>query len=298
MHVFLTGTTGFVGTNLARELVEQGHTVSALVRSGSEDKLPGFGNKITPVYGDILEPESYRHALAGCDAVIHLIGIRREFPQQDITYQKLHIKATQNIVNAAEQQGIQRYIHMSALGVSPDSASGYFRSKAEAERLVRNSSLEYTIFRPSIIFGPGDDFINYFADIMSTFHVIPIVGRGTYRMQPIFISDLCRIFTQSLDKKMTMGENFEVAGPDRYMYRDMMNVIKKILDTWAVAMYTPKLLMKGLAKLFQYYQFFPITEDQIVMLYAENITDDNRIFQILDFEPTGFGEGLQPYLGA
>jgi len=296
MKVLLTGATGFVGGHLTRELIAKGHSVVPLIRPGSEKQLPGKDDKITPVYGDILKPETFRKALGECDAVIHLIGIRREFPQRGITYQKLHIEATRNIVQIAEESGIRRYVHMSALGTSPDSASGYFRSKATAEELVRNSSLEYTIFSPSIIFGPGDEFINYFADVISTFHVIPIVGLGTYRMQPVYIKDLCQIFEQSLTAKNTINECFDIAGPDRFEYREMMQVVKDVAEIKALPVYAPKFLMQGMAKLFQYYKFFPITEDQIVMLYAENITDDHRIFENLGIRQTGFKEGLQMYL--
>lgn len=296
MNVFLTGATGYVGGRILRELLSAGHKITALVRPESESKLPVDPEKITIVHGDALDKPSFTHALIECDAVIHLIGIIRAFPGRGMTFEKYHVQATQNLLEAAREYEVRRFIHMSALGAHPESPSGYFSSKAKAEELVRASGLEYTIFKPSIIFGKNDDFINYFAEIMKTFHVIPIIGKGDYRMQPIAVQDIARLFVQSLTTSVSRGKMYEVAGLDRYRYTEMMQIIKRTLNTWAIPVHTPKALMILFAKLFQGFQFFPVTNDQIIMLYDENITDETQFREDFDVELTSFESGIAAYL--
>lgn len=296
MKVFLTGGTGYVGSRILQNLLSAGHEVSALVRPGSESKLPVDSQKVTVVHGDVLNKSSFLEALGRCDAVIHLIGIIRKFPGKGVTFEKFHIQATHNMIAAAKEHGIKRYIHMSALGARKDSPSGYFSTKARAEELVVSCRLDYTIFKPSIIYGENDDFINYFAGIMKTFHVIPIIGKGTYRMQPIAVQDIGDLFVQSLTTPASIGKIYAVAGPDRYEYKEMMQVVKRALGTWAIPVHTPRLLMSSLAKSFQRFRFFPVTTDQIIMLYDENITDDTRMYQDFSIEPTPFKEGIEAYL--
>jgi len=296
MRVFLTGGTGYVGSRILQDLLSTGHEVSALVRPGSESKLPVNSDEITVVHGDILDKSSFSEALSQCDAAIHLIGIIREFPGKGITFEKFHVQATQNVLDAARENNIGRYVHMSALGARIDSPSGYFATKARAQELVVSSGLDYTIFKPSIIYGENDDFINYFAGIIKTFHVIPIIGKGTYRMQPISVKDVSQLFTQALTNSSAIGKTYEVAGPDRYEYKEMMQIVKSAIGTWAIPVHTPRAIMSPMAKLFQHLRFFPVTNDQIIMLYDENITDDTRIFEDFDIEPTPFREGIEAYL--
>jgi len=296
MKVFITGGTGYVGSRIVRDLLDAGHEVVALVRDGSKSKLPVDPDRIEIVRGDALIPESFSKAIEDCDAVIHLIAIIREFPRKGITFEKLNLETTRNVLNEAVKHDITRFVYMSALGAKHDSPSGYFTTKARSEDLVRDSGLEYSIFRPSIIHGPGDEFINYFAGIMRTFHVIPIIGAGTYRMQPIHLRNVSQAFVQSLTSEVAVNKTYEVAGPDRYQYRDMMQKIKEAAGAWAIPMYQPKSLMVMLAKVLQYFAFFPVTEAQIIMLYDENITDDERIWEDFDFKPIGFEEGLREYL--
>lgn len=296
MKVFVTGGTGYVGSQIVQDLLGAGHEVSALVREGSESKLPAESEQIEIVRGDALEPESFSDALAGCKAVIHLIAIIREFPQRGITFEKMNFETTRNVLEAAQKHDISRFIYLSALGAKHDSESGYFNTKAASEDLIKESGLDYTIFRPSIIHGPNDEFINYFAGIIRTFHVIPIIGAGSYRMQPIHLRNVSQAFVQSMTSDVAVNKTYEVAGPDRYRYRDMMQKVKAATGTWAIPMFQPKLLMVMLAKVFQHFAFFPVTEAQITMLYDENITDDTRIWEDFDIEPIGFEESLKEYL--
>lgn len=296
MKVFLTGATGFVGRHILQDLLEVEHTVVALVRKGSEDKLPINPGRIEIVQGDALDKSSYQDSLSGCDAVINLIGIIREFPQKGINFERMHVRTTQFLVEAALAKDVDRYIQMSALGVRHESDSKYFTTKARAEDMIKASGLEYTILRPSLIFGSGDEFINYFADIIRKFHTIPVIGNGKYQMEPVYIKDVSQAFVQSLSKPETINQIYEMGGPERFEYEEMMHVVKRALGTWAITIHYPKSLMMTLASMLQYYKFFPLTTDQIIQLFEENITDDNTVYQVYDIQPTPFEETINGYL--
>ena len=296
MKVFLTGATGFVGSHILQDLLEAKHTVVALVREGSESKLPVNPEQLEIVQGDALNKSSYQESISGCDAVINLIGIIREFPQKGINFERMHVRTTQFLVEAGLAKDVDRYIQMSALGVSHESDSKYFTTKARAEDMIRASGLNHTIIRPSLIFGPGDEFINYFADIIRKFHTIPVIGHGKYRMEPVYIEDVSQTFVQSLDKPETMNQTFEIGGPERFEYEEMMHIVKRALGTWAITIHYPKSLMMTLASMLQYYKFFPLTTDQIIQLFEENITDDDTVYKVFDIQPTPFEETINGYL--
>src|SRR6185436_7312964 len=165
MKVLITGGTGFVGRAIASELQRAGHEVHLLARGQSRTDMPS-GRKVPGQIhsGNILEPGSLPAAFSGMDAVIHLVGIISEAGEQ--TFENVHTRGTENVARAAQQAAVKRFLHMSALGTRPGAAARYHRSKWAAEELVRASGLDWTIFRPSIIYGPGDGFVNLFVKII------------------------------------------------------------------------------------------------------------------------------------
>ena len=198
MKVFVTGGTGFVGNEVLRQLVAAGHAVRALVRPGSEEKL-AVRDKVEVHHGDVTEPEGLDEALAGCDAIIHLVGIIREFPSRGITFERLHVEATANVLAAARDQGVSRYLHMSSNGTDPTSTLGYHRTKWQAEEAVRASDLDWTIFRPSLIFGKGGEFVTMLADLIRKMPMVPVIGDGRYRMQPVAVTEVAASFVRPGD---------------------------------------------------------------------------------------------------
>ena len=183
MRVLITGGTGFVGREVAGELLRAGHDAALLVRPGSEGKDPppqGPYRRAELLPGDVLDPGSLLEAIRGCDAVIHLVGIIREFPEKGITFEQLHTRASFNVISAIKTVGPKRYLHMSALGAAEDSPSAYHQTKAVAERAVTLSGLDWTIFRPSLIYGPGDLSLNVFADQIRRLPFVPVIGDGRY----------------------------------------------------------------------------------------------------------------------
>lgn len=290
MKIFIAGGTGFVGGHVIRELMGRGHQLRLLVHRGA---APEGGERVE---GDVSRPESFEQGVEGCDAMINLVGIIREFPSKGVTFEQLHVQATANLLAAAKKAGIRRYVQMSALGTRPNAVSRYHRTKFRAEELVRDSGLEWTILRPSLIFGPHDAFINMLADQLRLAPAMPVIGHGAYRLQPIHADDVARCFALALEMPATVGQCFELCGNDRLTYVDMLDAIASAMGRPA----PPKLrlplgMMKLVIPVMQAMPQFPITMDQLQMLVEENICD-GRWKETFGFEPRGFREGIGEYL--
>jgi len=292
MRIFLAGGTGFVGGHVRCALLEKGHELRVLTHR----RLACTEQGIEKVEGDVTRPETLAAAMQGCDAVINLVGIIREFPARGITFEKLHVEATKNLLTAALQAGIHRFIQMSALGARPAAVSLYHQTKFRAEEAVRASGLEWTIFRPSVIFGPKDDFINKLAGLIRSLPIVPVVGDGLYRLQPIDGNDVARCFAMALDLPETIGQTYVLCGRDRITYQQLLEIIAKTLGKRSVrTLNVPVPFMKLAASLLQRFSFFPITMDQITMLLEESICDC-AWRETFRFDPVGLGEAVHVYL--
>jgi NADH dehydrogenase len=292
MKIFLSGGTGFVGGHLRKALTERGYEIRLLVHK----RGVSFEQGVEPVEGDLTLPGTFSAALPGCDAAINLVGIIREFPARGATFEKLHVEGAKNMLHAAQAAGVKRYIHMSALGTRPDATSAYHRSKYRAEELVRASGLDWTIFRPSIIFGPGDEFVNRLAGFIRSLPAVPVIGDGSYRLQPMAGADVARCFAMALEMPETRGKTFELCGPDRFTYNDLLDTIGLVLGRPMVRkLPNPLPVMKVVVPVLQGFSFFPITMDQILMLVEENICD-GKWRETFRFEPQRFADGIARYL--
>ena len=292
MLIFMSGGTGFFGGHLRRALLAQGHRIRLLIHRRGDALDAG----VEGVEGDVERPESFAAMVKGCDAVINLVGIIREFPGRGVTFERLHVEATRNMVEAARGAGVRRYLQMSALGSRPDATSGYHKTKYRAEECVRASGLDYTIFRPSIIFGPHDAFVNILAGYVRSYPVVPVVGDGRYRLQPIGADDVARCFVAALGMAETVGRTYELCGPDRLAYDDMLDVIGRVLGKGKVAkIHASFSLMVPVVRALQRFSFFPLTMDQITMLVEENICG-GEWRETFRFDPTGFEAGIREYL--
>ena len=292
MKIFIAGGTGFVGGHLLEVLAEHGYAVRLLVHRRS----PVVSSEIEQVEGDVTSLNSFEHAAHGCDAVINLVGIIREFPSRGITFERLHVLATANLLAATQDAGIRRYLQMSALGTRPAAVSSYHRTKYQAEELVLSSGLDVTILRPSLIYGPKDAFINMLAQQMRLSPLMPVIGSGSYRMQPIHAADVARCFVLALEMPETIGGCYELCGNDRMTYLQMLDAIALAMVRPApLKLRAPLGLMKLVIPFLQHLPRFPITTDQLQMLIEENICDGcwQKVFR---FEPRGFLEGIRGYL--
>ena len=296
MRVFVTGGTGFVGNHLVNALLDDGYQVRCLVRPGSEKKL--IGREAVEFWpGDIFDGEArLADGMEDCQAVIHLIGIIREFPRKGITFERLHYQAAVQVVNAAQAAGIRRYIHMSSLGTRPNARSRYHQTKYKAEEYVRQSALSYTIFQPSVIFGPDDNFVNLFKQLMIKTPLIPVVGDGSYQIQPVDVRTVARAFTLSLKEEKAIGRVFQLPGRDRFTFNDILNIIARTLGKKIIKVYIPVGLIRIMAYFLEGLPGFPLARDQIVMLLDGNIGNETSFYEEFGIAPTPFEAGIKEYI--
>jgi len=296
MRIFITGATGFVGQHIAARLIEDGHKLSCLVRSTEAEEvwyLDGIGADI--FVGDILAADSLAAGIAGCDAVIHLVGVIYE--RRNASFEQIHVEGTGNVLAAAKQAGVGRFVHMSALGTRAGAAATYHRTKWDAEEKVRQSGLEYTIFRPSTIYGPGGDFINLLAGHVRRLPVVPVIGDGNYRMQPISVFDVAACFSSCLGRTRAACNIYEIGGPEALSYNEMIDTICHVLDKRRRKVHIPVALVRPVAWVGERIVPWPLlTTDQLTMLLEDNVCDISDMRQDLGVEPEPFASGLHEAL--
>jgi NADH dehydrogenase len=297
MKVLLTGGTGYVGSALRQVLRDRGHDVRLLVRRESEHKV-GSAEGFDVVLGDVLDSHACLRAADGCAAVVHLVGIIREFPEEGTTYEAMHTEVTFNVLDAARRMGIERFVHMSALGARADSRSRYHRTKFEAEEIVRNSDLRWTVFRPSVIYHPGDEFIRELVDLVHR-PIVPIIDGGKAFLQPVSLENVTDAMARSLHMPETQGRVFEVGGPDRVRFGELVESISKHFEVWPNTMKVSSRFMKPVVKMLQRFRSFPLTVDQLNMLVEDNICDTGPFTSTFGIgELDSFTEALPALLDA
>jgi len=279
-----------------KRLEKDGHEIRALVRENSEHGLDAVPESAEVVRGNVLDDDLEKH-LEGVEAVIHLVGIIREDPAKGMTFDKLHTQATQKVINAMKKAGVKRLAHMSALGVGPEDWTGYFRTKREEEEAVKNSGLDFTIFRPSVIYSPRDEFVNMLSMQVKLMPILPVLGDGKYLLQPVSANDVAAGFVKCLSMDETIGKTYEVGGPEQMNY-------DQILDEVALAMgkrprpkiHIPLALMRPVIRALDGFQFFPVTEGQLEMLLMSNVCDPAPYAEDFGIELTSFREGIGAYM--
>jgi uncharacterized protein YbjT (DUF2867 family) len=303
MNVLVTGATGFVGRQVVRQLAAAGHTSRLLARDPASAAARELAaSPATELWkGDVQDPASLAGAAGGCDAVIHLVGIISEVGKQ--TFENVHLLATQNALAAARAGGARRFLHMSALGTRPDARSRYHQTKWAAEEAVRASGLAWSIFRPALIFGSQDHFVNLFARMSRYFPALPVMGPGRHLQQPVAVADVAACFVRALGRPESVGQTYDVCGPDRLT---MVEVLREILAAtgrrrWVVRVPMP--LARAQAAVLEWIfpagfgVAAPLNRDQLLMLEEDNVGDATSAFRLFEIQPTRFGAGIRTYLG-
>lgn len=292
MRVLVTGATGFVGRHVTTALLKDGNSVKCLVRDPGGDaahSLKELGAGCVP--GDVMDAASLNAAAVETDAIIHLVGIIYESP--GATFAQVHGQGTRNALAAGAAAGVSRFIYMSALGAGPDAVSAYLQSKWDCEEAVRQSGLPGTIFRPSIIYGAGGEFIHMLISQVKIMPLVPIVGNGRYRLQPVTATDVAGAITASLTRPAAAGKTYELGGPDPLMYSEMVDILIQVMNKWRLKLYLPLSLMRLVAFTMEKTRRQPmITRDQLKMLVVDNVCDISEARQDLGFNPVNFFQGI------
>jgi uncharacterized protein YbjT (DUF2867 family) len=287
MKVLLPGVAGFIGKAVLRHLLDKGHEVFGVVRSDRDKAGLPSDPGLKLMTGDVTRPQYLSTLLPDLDACIYLPGLLREFPKKGINFQSVHADGVKNLIEVAKAHGATRWIQMSALGVGRGHLTGYYDSKLKGEDHVKVSGMDWRIVRPSVVFSeeydPRLNFVSELADLVRKAPVIPILGDGQYRLQPVALDILAKAMVDALQMPETFSRIYEVGGPEKLTY---IEIIKTIASAQGMGskptVKIPFGPVKLMASLLDQYPFFPITRDQITMLQHENTVEDED--KQLEFE--------------
>ena len=264
MKALVTGGTGFVGPHVVQRLVDDGHTVRVLEHTaGSSAGLPSQ----EAVEGSTTDAESLRRAVDGQEAVVHLVAILAGGPAD---FERVMEQGTRDLVAAARDAGVRRFVLMSALGVSEETRDvvPYYRAKWTMEQEVKGSGLEHVIFRPSFVFGRRGGSLELFKRIARLAPVTPIAGPGTQRIQPIWVDDVAAYFGESLVRAEAANRTFEIGGPDVVTWNEFWERLKRARGSRRPSVHIPLGLMRVQAAVMEKLPNPPVTRDQLKMLQA------------------------------
>ncbi|WP_312909126.1 complex I NDUFA9 subunit family protein [Natronosalvus caseinilyticus] len=292
MNVLVAGGTGFIGTNLCRELRDRGHDVTALAREPNPDSVP---EGVETAVGDVSAYDSIVETVAAQDAVVNLVALSPLFePPSGTSHEEVHLGGTENLVRAAEEGGVERFVQMSALDADPDAPTEYLRTKGLAEDVVTASALEWTIFRPSVVFGEGDEFVR-FTKKLTTPYLTGLPGGGETPFQPIWVGDLAPMMADALEDDRHIGQYYEIGGPDVLTMERVAELAYEADGRSVTVLPIPMVLAKLGAAAVGPVPFVPFGPDQVRSLNVDNTVADNDV--------TAFGRTeddlrtLEEYLG-
>ncbi|MFB6084620.1 MAG: complex I NDUFA9 subunit family protein [Halorientalis sp.] len=288
MNVLVVGGSGFIGTNLSEELLDRGHDVTVLSRAPESESLPAG---VDTVRGDVTAYDSIEGAFEGQDAVVYLVALSPLFQPTggNEKHFEIHTEGARNVVQAAEEHGVDRLVHMSALGADPDGPTAYIRAKGQAEEVVTASELDWVIFRPSVVFGEGGEFVS-FTKKLTPPGLAPLPGGGKKtNFQPIWVGDLVPMLADAVEDDDHVGETYEIGGPEVLSLREIAKMVRG-----SVILPVPMGLAGVGLKVAGSIPGFPMGGDQFRSLKFDNTTSDNDVeaFGVDPAEMTRLGEYL------
>ena len=271
-RVLVAGATGYLARRVVPRLLASGRVVRALVRGGSgrAARIPHLaGAEIAG--GDLDDAGALAGAALGVDAVVHLVGIIRERGQA--TFQRVHVDGTRALVDAARTAGVRRFLYVSAIGARADAPTAYWRSKAEAEAIVRASGMTWIVLRPSIVFAPDGEFFKVLRQL-TAFPLVPVLGPGTSRMAPLRADDLADLVAAALDRPAVWNRVHEVSGPEAMTFNALLARAARARGRGAFLVHVPLALARPLVALIaRVLPNPPITPDQLAMLSEDSYAD-------------------------
>jgi uncharacterized protein YbjT (DUF2867 family) len=294
MRIVLIGASGFFGGHLLRALNADKHQCVVLtrdvVRRGSVDMLPG----VTLVQADVYDPDVLVEQFSGADAVVSMAGILNESGGGGKGFHKVHVELVKTIVKACQKAGVTRLLHLSALNAGKGS-SHYLKSKGEAEDFLRSvKDINISIFQPSVIFGRGDEFFNQFAAILSLIPVLPLACPKA-RLQPVFAGDVAAAMVASLEDPMTWGKSYEMAGPQSFTLKELVQWTAKTRGQHRLIIGLPGPLSAAMAMVMNLVPGAPLSWDNYQSLKTDNISSQND-FSYFHIEPRSIDMVVPDYL--
>jgi uncharacterized protein YbjT (DUF2867 family) len=297
--IVVLGGTGFLGTRLVARLIKDGHRVTVLSRDREQHKhllvLPGLTLENCDVYQEAQLSERFR----GKDVVINLVGILNERGFSGSGFRRAHVELTQAVLLAAKSAGVPKLLQVSALKAATDAPSYYLRTKGEAEKLIREQSgtLDWTIFQPSVMFGPGDSFLNRFAGLLGAVPGIFPLARAGARFQPVSVDDVVAALRQCLHGAASSHQTYELGGPKVYTLREIVELVAKTTGRRRWIMGLPNILGRLQGFFFNFIPGRPFSSDNYRSLTVDSVCSSDG-FTKLGIQPHSMVASARQFLGA
>ncbi len=268
---------------MVQALVGHGVRVRAVTHSNDHEPVAA-GERVEVCYADVTEPSFWQAAMDGVDAVVHLVAIIRE--RADLTFDGVNRQGTAHVVAAARQAGVRCFVHLSAIGAQDNPRFPYLESKAKGEQAVIQSGVPYTILRGSILFGPGDEFINTLAGMVRLAPLVPVAGNGKTKFQPMHVQDMAMCLVQALERDDLRGQTIEIGGPAYLTYKQIIGVIAQTYGKWRRGVHVPMPVMRRLVwAMEKTMPHPPATTHQLSMLAFDNIAQLDTVERVFGFTP-------------
>jgi len=294
VKIAVTGGSGFVGRHLVQRLLKDNHEISILSRHKPKEDCNN--SKVRQLFGSVNEITELVPAIQDCEVVFHLVGIIAETRKN--TFEKTVAEGTKNVVEACRLAHVKRIIYLSALGTSEKAETAYHRTKYKAEETIKNSGIDWVIFRSSIIYGKDDGFLTLMTKIIKMLPIVPIFGDGKYKMQPIFINDLTQAMAQAAQNQRASKKIIDAGGPEELEYVSVMDHIKRALGKKRLNFHIPFAVIRPVAALMEtLLKPAPLTKDQLTMLKMGSVGDISLMKSLFEIEPIKFEDGLIKIFG-
>lgn len=297
-RVTVFGGSGFLGRYLVRRLADADARVVVAVRDPEAAqflKPMGRVGQIVPTPVDVTRPDTIVRALEGADAAVNLVGILYERGRR--TFEAVHVRGAGTIARAASEAGARRLVHISAIGADAGSPAAYARSKARGEVAVREAFPSATVIRPSIVFGPEDDFFNRFGALARYLPALPLIGGGGNLMQPVYVGDVADAIAAVLADAATAGKTYELGGPKIFTFKELMELVLRETRRRRLLIPVPWTIARLQARFLELLPVPPLTVDQVKLLEIDNVVSEGALgLADLGIEPTPVGAVLPGYM--
>lgn len=296
--ICVLGGTGFVGRHIASRLANTSVTMRILTRNRERNRQLLPIPNLQLIEMDIYDEEALAEQFAGCQAVINLVGVLNEGRGAGHRFEDAHVKLPERIIAACRTAGVERLLHMSALGASPDAPSRYQQTKAGGEHLVmeaHGAELAVTVFRPSVIFGPGDSFLNRFAQMLQLSPILPL-PTPQMRLKPVYVGDVADAFVQSLEDQTTFGLRCQLCGPKVFTLRELVDYVAAVLGVRRLIIGLNDKWSQRQARLLERVPGKPYSYDNYLSSKIDNVCDDDGLAK-LAIHPTAIEAVVPGYIG-
>jgi NADH dehydrogenase len=293
------GGTGFLGRGLVRRLAAEGATLRIAVRSPDRSRSvlrAADLDRVTVLRADVRDPASVAAAVAGVDAVVNAVSAYVE--KRGVSFESVHVQGARTLAQEAAAAGVARLVLVSGIGADPQSKSPYIRARGRGELVVRQAFPSATIVRPSAMFGPGDALFGTLADIVRLLPVVPLIGGGRARLQPVYVEDVAEGIVRMLADRESAGRTYELAGPGVYTLRELVGFALRLIDKRRLLVPVPFAVAEIQARLFELLPSPPLTTGQVDLLRVDNLASGALPgFRDLDIRPKAVEDIVPTYIG-